>query len=158
MICGLPDNKPKSGSQSDTAEALSKDLKLAKDVLLKFSQDTSSIRATFRLGVFTVGKTRPLKVVLNSASLAKTILKDWRNAGLPDNIFIRSDQTPIQQQVLKELNTELNSHNSSNPNDKMTIKYVKGKAQLVSTSKKRSRLFRGEPEDGVSAASKRPKP
>ena len=56
---------------------------------------------------------------------------DWKNAGLPESISNRSD-TPIQQQVLKDLNTEMKAHNISNPKDKKTIRYVKVRAQLVS--------------------------
>ena len=43
VICGLTDKKPKSGSQSDSAEALANDLNLAKDILQKLSKDISSI-------------------------------------------------------------------------------------------------------------------
>ena len=157
VICGLPDNKPRSGNQSGSADALAKDLNQAKDILQKLSKDIASIRATYRLGNYLPGKDRPLKVVLNSSDLAKSILKEWRNAGLPSNIFIRSDQTPIQQQVLKDLNTELNAHNVANPNDKKTIKYVKGKAQLVSNSKKRKQFFRQRSNEDDTATPKRSK-
>ena len=95
--------------------------------------------------------------MLNSSDLAKSILKEWRNAGLPSNIFIRSDQTPIQQQVLKDLNTELNAHNVANPNDKKIIKYVKGKAQMVSNSKKRKQFFRRRSDEDDTATPKRTK-
>ena len=157
VICGLPDNKPRSGNQSGSSDALAKDLNLAKDILQKLSKDTAFIRATYRLGSYLSGKDRPLKVVLNSSDLAKSILKKWRNAGLPSNIFIRSDQTPIQQQVLKDLNSELSAHNVANPNDKKIIKYIKGKAQIVSNSKKRKQFFRRRSDEDDTATPKRTK-
>ena len=85
-----------SGSQADSAEALAKYLNLTKGILQKLSKDIPSIRATYRLGSYSAGKANLLKIVFNFSVLANSILKEWRNAGLPDNIFIRSDQTPIQ--------------------------------------------------------------
>ena len=96
-------------------------------------------------------------MVLNSSDLAKSILKEWRNAGLPSNIFIRSDQTPVQQQVLKDLNSELSAPNEANPNDKKIIKYVRGKAQMESNSRKRKQIFRRKSDDDHTTTPKRTK-
>ena len=43
VICGLPDNKPGTGNQSGSADALAKDLNLAKDILQKLSKGIASI-------------------------------------------------------------------------------------------------------------------
>ena len=48
-------------------------------------------------------------------------------------------------------------HNSTNPNDKMTIRYnVKGKAQLVNASRKGKQLFRNGTDEPISSLPKRP--
>ena len=51
-----------------------------------------------RLGTFNPAISRPLKVVTD---VAKSILKKLKTAELEGHIYI-SEQTPVQQQVLKE--------------------------------------------------------
>ena len=50
-------------------------------------------------------------------------------------------------------------HNEENPHDKETVRYGKGKAQLVNESKKRKRQhFRGDGGEDDSSLSKRAQP
>ena len=86
VICGLQDFKHKSTSREDIASVTAKDLQLAKEVLLKMSIDGTVIRMTFRLVTFNVSNSRLLKVVRNASDVAKSILKNWRTAGLSKNI------------------------------------------------------------------------
>ena len=159
VICGLQDFKPKLTSHEDIAAVTAKDLQLAKEVLMKMSVEFTAIRMTFRLGVFNVSKSRPLKVVLNSSDMAKSILKNLRMAGLSKDIYIRSDQTPVQLQVLKELNLQKDMHNEENPRDKVTVKFVKGKAQLINESKKRkTQPFRSDGGEDDTSLPKRAQP
>ena len=115
------------------------------DKVIKFVQ---------RLGTFVQGKCRPIKVVCNSSNMARAVLKNWRSAQLPNNISIRSDQTPIQLEVLKDLNENLVEQASENPQDKKTIKYINGRARIVDASKKRKR-FREDADQGDSVLPKR---
>ena len=121
-ICSLQDFK--SSSQEDIAAVKAKNLQLAKDVLLKMSVDSTAIRMTFRLKTFNAANSRLLKVVLNLAEVAKSILENRRTAGLSKSIYTKTDQTPVYQQVLKKLNHKKEKHNVENPRNKVTVRYV----------------------------------
>ena len=82
-----------------------------------------------------------LTVVCNSSDVAKAARKNWRSAQLPKNISIRSDQTPLQQEVLRDLNNNLVKQTNENPLAKKIIKYIRGKVRIVDASKKRNIHF-----------------
>lgn len=99
------------------------------------------VKLVFRIGNFVQGKCRPLKVFCNSSNIARAVLKNWRSTQLHKNISIRSDQTPLQQEVLRDLNNNLVKQTNENPLAKKIIKYIRGKVRIVDASKKRNIHF-----------------
>ena len=68
-------------------------------------------------------------------------------------ILIRSDQSSIQQDVLKNLDKNPKEPSKKNSQDKKTIKYINGRARKLYALKKSGR-FRGDADQSV--LSKRP--
>lgn len=62
-------------------------------------QDLPKPVKVLRIGKYTPGKNRAIKICFDTASSAKYILRNKDK--LPENIKIFSDQTPAQQQYLK---------------------------------------------------------
>lgn len=83
----------------------------------------------FRLGKYNPNKNRSLKVCFKSSETAISILRGKTDVKY-DNIKIYSDQTPQQQEFLKNLKEEFKSR-SENGENNLTIKYVKGVPKIV---------------------------
>lgn len=91
-------------------------------------QCSNNIVKVLRLGKYTPGKHRLLKICFDNPQLVKDILRNKLKS--PHNIKIYSDQTPTQKNTLKELNRELSRRQESGEKD-LIIKYVKGIPKII---------------------------
>ena len=154
FFTGEPDNNTSNATASSNMGASKeKDQEYVQSLINKMPIDEKVVKFVRRLGTFVQGKCRPIKVVCNSSNMARAMLKNWRSAQLPNNLSIRSDQTPIEQEVLKNLNKNLVEQAIENVQDKKNIKYINGRARIVDASKKRKR-FREDAEQGDSVLPK----
>lgn len=90
-----------------------------------------------RIGKAMENKTRPLKLRLKSAEMARLCLKKQSallKNGRYDKIKIKDDRTPRQQQFLKSLQTELTERTAAGETD-LTIKYVHNVPQIITKQK-----------------------
>lgn len=83
---------------------------------------------TLRLGKYTPGKNRPIKVTFTSNDTPKLLLRN--KAKLPENIQIYSDQTPTQQRYLKSLKEELKRRLETGEKD-LIIRYLRGVPRII---------------------------
>lgn len=100
-----------------------------------------------RLGRSQSNKPRPLKVVFNSVSDVFDILKNKRNLSIDHpNVSVSSDRTQIQRDYMQKLREQLTTR-SSNGENGLTIKFIKGvpkiinKSELVDNSSKNIKPF-----------------
>lgn len=82
----------------------------------------------FRLGKYSEERKRPVKLILSSKEDVLKILKNKVKANPPVNI--QSDQTPMQRKYLYDLRQQLQVLINNGEINK-TIKYIKGKPQIV---------------------------
>lgn len=87
----------------------------------------ADIRNISRMGKLVAGKIRPVRVVLNSAALAREVLVKSRKNPRP-NTKVRSDLTPTEQSELRCLRETL----AKMEGDTHTIRYVNGRPKIVS--------------------------
>lgn len=123
IIVGIPESKAAKtdGDQSaDMTEVTS-----ILNTLVEICPNPSRI---FRLGKYNPTKDRNIKVCFESPQTAKLLLRNKDK--LTSGIKIFSDQTPAQQNYLKELKNELELRTANGEKD-ITIKYVKGIPTIV---------------------------
>lgn len=84
-----------------------------------------------RIGKYSPGKNRPIKIYFKSSETVKLIL---RNKHKYPNFQIYPDQTHMQRQYYKELKKELNRR-KENGEAELRIKYVNGHPKIVRQSK-----------------------
>lgn len=118
-------------------ERIANDLNQVKIVISSILNNTGNQPAlvkVIRLGRYQGNKTRPLKVVLNSISDTFDILKNKNNlAAHHPTISVSSDRTQHQRDGMKRLRDEL-ALRSSNGEDELIIKFVKGVPKIVKKS------------------------
>lgn len=128
IIVGLPEQTATENSARQFG-----DKKDAQETLQSVVSKNYKIIKTLRLGKYTPGKNRPLKVFLENQFEVREILRN-RNK-LSDKLKIYSDQTPTQKIMMQELSQELNRR-KNNGEVNLTIKYVKGIPKIVKTHPK----------------------
>lgn len=116
---------PESGS-SDTTSRINHDKEQANEILSSLEINNFHIVKTHRLGRAENGKVRPLLVVSNNEQEVRNVLK---NARLKRKRNVKRDNTPMQRNQLKELNTKL-KEKENNGKQGWTIKYIKGQPKL----------------------------
>lgn len=85
-----------------------------------------------RLGRREDGKTRPIKVVLNSRQDAVLVLKNKNKA--KKEVRLYDDKTPMQREELNQLRDSLKKR-VENGESNITIRYVKGAPKIVAIQK-----------------------
>lgn len=98
------------------------------------SDKCPNIMKCWRLGKYNPGKTRLIKVCLESQETALFLLRN-KDKLTNQNISIFSDQTPSQQKYLQEIKSELNRRQENGESD-ICIKYVKGIPTITKTHSK----------------------
>lgn len=110
-------------------------LTVAKDIISHASDDvkTDNIKV-YRVGKKIQNKNRPIKIELESATEAKSVLKNKAQIKEPyQHIKINNDQTFLQRKYLKQLREKLIDMND-NDNKRYGIKYVYGVPTIVESS------------------------
>lgn len=108
------------------------DLLVAKDIISQISNVKTDHINVYRLGKKEQDKNRPIKIELESASDAKTILINKTSIIAPyENVKINNDLTIVQRQYLKDLGSKLNEMNAEDPTKKFKIKYVRGVPKII---------------------------
>lgn len=87
-----------------------------------------------RLGKYIPNKNRALKVCFESPDTTKYILRNKSKHSL-SQVNIYSDQTPLQQQYLKQLSSELQRRQQNGEAD-LIIKYIGGIPKIIKPSPK----------------------
>ncbi|CAK1601341.1 unnamed protein product [Parnassius mnemosyne] len=90
-----------------------------------------------RLGKYTSGKHRPIKIFFESQDVVKFLLKNKTKLN-DDTIRLYSDQTPQQKLYLKELTQELNDRIKKGE-ENISIKYSKNVPRIVKSVSKNSK-------------------
>ncbi|KAJ2946665.1 hypothetical protein O0L34_g12724 [Tuta absoluta] len=99
--------------------------------LLKSEDDVLYV---FRLGKYTTGKNRNVKVCLASENAARSILRNKANIG-ESTFKIFSDQTAYQQKHLNNLKDQLKQRTNNGENN-LRIKYVRGVPKIMEAEPK----------------------
>jgi HAMP domain-containing protein len=128
IIAGVPEAGPDS-PEHDCQE-------IAKITKAIFSECPQPERY-FRLGQSQENKARLLKVCFATADHAKYLLRNKNKANLSNHIKIYSDQTPCQQEALRNLSKKLEQR-ISNGEVNLRIGYVKGVPKILETHSKKS--------------------
>lgn len=92
---------------------------------------------TFRIGKPTNSQPRPLKVVLNNESAVLNVLRNKNPVCNQLKISISRDNTPSQQQALKEIRETLEKRKEEGEAD-ITIRYINGSPKIVKDIQKNS--------------------
>lgn len=119
---------------SDYKDRLEFDRKEAIKVIGKIVENSPEPSKVQRVGRYKPDTCRSVKVCFESEKIVKLILKN-RNKLTDSHIKVFPDQTPYQQTFFKKVKDELNRRCASGENN-LTIKYIKGVPQIVSTFSK----------------------
>lgn len=130
VFVGLPEQTAPSSE-----ERISQDEKAILNIISKVCQDLSKPIKVLRIGKYTPGRNRGIKVCFDTASSAKYLLRNKDK--IPENIKIFSDQTPAQQQYLRSLKEELARRQNDGENE-LTIKYIHGTPTIINKPPKNS--------------------
>lgn len=118
----------------DQRANLTHDAELVQNSLDTFQTgEAVSIISTFRLGIPTPSKIRPLKVTLTSPTTVLKILAKQKQITLPNSMRIAPDRTPSQRDFLSRIRTELEERRATEPY--LTIKYINGVPRIVKDTK-----------------------
>lgn len=117
--------KTQAGRNEDDNESV-------KTILADFPVDWSSVKL-FRLGKFSVGRNRPIKVLFNSVSDAKQILRNRNRLKVP-GIKIHADETKAQRDYFHKVKSRLDELIAGGDNSK-TIKFVNSKPTIVTRNR-----------------------
>lgn len=101
--------------------------------------NTSHNHRMFRVGRPIPGQPRPLKVLMDSESTVLSILKNKSIICRNLKIGISRDNTPNQQQALKEIRQILEKRKADGEED-ITIRYINGSPKIVKEFQKNSTL------------------
>lgn len=127
VLVGLPEQI--SGSPEDR---ISKDEADVHKTVSLVSTDIPKPSKVFRIGKLQPGKHRNVKVCFETTEPAKKLLRN-RNK-LPHGQKMFSDQTPAQQNYMKNLREELKDRQERGETD-LTIKYINGTPTIIKNSK-----------------------
>lgn len=115
-------NESKKDNQKDRSE---EDNMHVKHIIANTGVSVEDFKI-YRLGKYTEGKARPIKVILPNSNLAISILK---NRNKIKNVLIFSDKTKLQQNYYKQVKERLNEINKNGGNK--IIKYINNIPTIV---------------------------
>lgn len=113
-------------------ERIDFDVAQVSEVLNNINVEPGIFRA-IRIGRPHNTRPRPLKITFPDASKVTSCLKNKRKL-VNSDVRITADQTPMQREHIKTLHKEL-SERSKNGESNLTIKYIHGVAQIISSNK-----------------------
>lgn len=128
IVLGIPESL-----NDDNNDRFDYDRKEILNVLNTLNKNCPEPVKMFRIGKFTPGKNRLIKVCFESEQTTLKLLRDRGN--LQNNIKIFSDQTANQQNHLKCLREELLQRQESGETH-LTIRYIRGTPKIVSEQPK----------------------
>lgn len=117
---------------TSTSNSIQDDLAQVQEILNKVIRDAPEIEYAKRLGKVSPDKVRP--IVLYYASKRDALYVLSKKSLLPQGTTMSSDSSPQQREYLKSLRAELNAHNTANPTDLKTIKYIKKIPRIISSN------------------------
>lgn len=132
IVIGIPE--PHS---TDTKERAAIDKNKVLEALKIYSKDCPEPAKNIRVGRYKPGINRPIKVSFESEEIVKHILRskgDTKN----NEIKIFADQTPFQQNQLKQLKEELKIRIEKGE-ENLRIKYIKNVPKIVKNWPKKSK-------------------
>lgn len=130
IIMGIAENEScniKERNIQDEADVLK--------IICQIITDIPKPAKIFRIGKYTPGKARRIKVCFDKPETALLLLKNRDK--LPNNLKMFSDQTPAQQKYYLHIKEELNQRICSGETD-ITIKYVNGTPAIIKALPKNS--------------------
>ncbi|XP_060809995.1 uncharacterized protein LOC132904087 [Amyelois transitella] len=127
VLFGVPEQ-----ISSTTEESLIKDEAVVFSTISMISSDIPKPFKLFRIGKPRPGKNRSIKVCFETPEPAKQLLRN--RSKLRDGVKIFSDQTPSQQNYMKNLKEELRRRQDEGETD-LTIKYINGTPAILKNSK-----------------------
>ncbi|KAG5895024.1 hypothetical protein JTB14_014763 [Gonioctena quinquepunctata] len=119
-------NLPESDGNSTTA-----DQSKVKEIIRDITYNEVQISKTLRIGKTNKNGARALKVILES-SLDVSYIRNRNKVKKDRNIFINSDQTPMQMAQFKSLQLELKHRIEQGEND-VKLKYINGTPKIIKT-------------------------
>lgn len=120
-------NESSTANRSDRTR---EEINTVKGILTHAEKNLGSFKV-MRIGKYTAGKTRPLKVMFETREEAVKILKNRQQIiGKISNLRIYGDQTTKQRDYYKFVKNKLESIIASGDNTKI-IKYINGVPQIV---------------------------
>lgn len=133
IIYGIPEN-----TSADRNEKILHDTQQVTEVIKCILPDTESTYKPIRLGKFDANRTkpRPIKITLSTTNNAHDIihnahkLKSQREL---NSVRVSLDKTPKQQEYYRKLKAELSKRTSDGENN-LRIKYIRGSPQIVSSN------------------------
>lgn len=123
ILVGLPEQQ-----YSSIEERNLKEFNDVLNITSSVNKDIPKPIKVIRIGKYTPGKARRIKIFYESAESAKELLRNKNK--FPEHVKIFSDQTPAQQKYLNDLKQELTVRNNNGENN-LTIKYIKGTPTIV---------------------------
>lgn len=128
ILIGIPEQ-----SSPSAGERISKDESDIWNITSSIVKDIPKPARIFRIGKYSPGKNRKIKICYETSGPAKQLLRNQNK--LPQNIKIYCDQTPAQQKYLSKLRDEL-SRRQNNGENELTIKYINGTPTIVKSTPK----------------------
>lgn len=121
----------KESQQNSMPERNSDDRNAVTSILSEMNINKNNIR-TFRLGKYTNGRNRPIKVILNCPEDALHVLKNKKSIKVP-SVKVFGDQTKKQREYFQNIKEQLNAMIAKGDNSK-TIKYINNQPTIVDKS------------------------
>lgn len=124
IIYNVPESEKSSADQRKQ-----EDIELCKEIVLNDNSNTSNARIVncIRLGKFSDSKLRPVKIVLETADQAQSILRTYRRK---ENFYLHKDLTVRQQHASYLTRTEYKTRQQQGEND-IVLKYVNGLPKII---------------------------
>lgn len=130
IIVGIPEL-----NSTSTQDRILKDESEILGIASMIDKNFQKPKKIFRIGKYTPGKTRRIKVCFDKSEPAMLLLRSKDK--LPKNVKIYSDQTPAQQKYFYKVKNELSLRMKNGESD-LTIRYVNGIPSIVKSDPKNS--------------------
>lgn len=115
----------------DKEQRIQQELSTVESLLKRADKDVqiAAVKA-HRLGKFSKDKVRPIRVTFPTRECALKVLKQRQKISEGSAVYVKSDQTPLQRDHLRELLAELHER-TRNGGEKLKIRYVNSTPKIV---------------------------
>lgn len=127
ILLGLPEP-----IGNDKYERVEKDKTEAIKTLKTIIEDCPDPERIYRLGKYDAKHNRPIKITFKSKDTPLALLRKKKN--LTSDLKMFSDQTPLQQRQLRDLQKKLKCEHDKG-NKHLVIKYIRGIPKIIDPSK-----------------------